>query len=284
MQYLNGFSLSDLPEFGRSRQESYLNAAPFPNTSFDDFFNPEILDALIEEFPNLREHPDRDFNTPNEMKRVSSGEYRFGPQTRIFMHFLNSQPFLEFLTELTGIEGLMPDPYFEGGGCHEILPGGYLKLHADFNKHRRTRLDRRLNVLIYLNKDWKEEYGGHFEMWNHDMSECTKKILPVFNRMAIFTTTDFSYHGHPEPLACPPDRSRRSIALYYYTNGRPAEEVNSELSEHSTLFVYRHDNDRTADAYSKRIFEDMRIKSIARDFVPPVVLNSLRRMQGKRLR
>lgn len=284
MQYLNGLSLSDLSEFGRRHYDSYQSAAPFPNGSFDDFFSAESLRAMLEEFPDLRGKPDRDFNTPNEVKRVSSGEYRFGPQTRSFMHFLNSQPFLEFLSALTGIEGLMPDPYFEGGGCHEILPGGYLKLHADFNKHRRTKLDRRLNVLIYLNEDWKEEYGGHFEMWNKDMTQCAKKILPIFNRMAIFTTTDFSFHGHPEPLTCPPNRSRRSLALYYYTNGRPAEEINGGVTEHSTLFVYRGDNDRTADEYSKRIFEDRRIKSIAREFVPPVLLNSLRRMQGKRLR
>lgn len=283
MQYLNGLSTSDLREFGRDRHEAYMNAEPFPNASFDDLFNPDALHALVEEFPDLRNKPDRDFNTPNEVKRVSSGEYRFGDNTRSFMHFLNSQPFLEFLTELTGIESLMPDPYFEGGGCHEILPGGYLKIHADFNKHRGTKLDRRLNVLIYLNEDWKEEYGGHFELWDERMNGCVKKILPTFNRMAVFTTTDFSYHGHPEPLRCPPDRSRRSLALYYYTNGRPAEELSGQGADHSTLFVYR-DDDVEADKYSKRLFVDHSVKGIARDFIPPVLLNSVRRIRGQKLR
>ena len=76
-----------------------------------------------------------------------------------------------------------------GAGQHEIKPGGLLKIHADFNKHNISGLDRRLNVLVYLNKDWKEEYGGHFELWDKDMKHCVKKILPTFNTMAIFSTT-----------------------------------------------------------------------------------------------
>lgn len=281
MEYLKNTSLSEFADLGKQHQEEYLEAAPFPNTTFDNLFNPDVLHAVLEEFPDLRGKPDQNFNTPNEVKRASVGEYRFGPQTRGFLHFLNSQPFLDFLSNLTGIEGLMPDPYFEGGGCHEIMPGGYLKIHADFNKHRRTKLDRRLNVLIYLNEDWEEEYGGHFELWEQDMSQCVKKILPVFNRMAVFTTTDFSYHGHPEPLNCPPDRSRRSLALYYYTNGRPAEELNEKNQEHSTLFVYRKEQDREAEDFSKRIFRDRSFKGVAREFVPPVVVNSLRRLKGR---
>lgn len=282
MQYLNNnTSPASLSELGRSHHQTYMDAAPYPNASFDGLFNPELLQAILGEFPDLRSKPDQAFDTPNEVKRATSGEGRFGAQTLSFMHFLNSQPFLEFLSELTGIQGLMPDPYFEGGGCHEILPGGYLKVHADFNKHRRTKLDRRLNVLIYLNEDWEEEYGGHFEMWDTEMKHCVKKVLPLFNRMAVFTTTDFSYHGHPEPLTCPPDRSRRSLALYYYTNGRPAEELNDGGTDHSTLFVYRGDKDKDADKYSKRIFRDRSLKGIAKEFIPPVVVNSVRRLSGK---
>lgn len=102
------------------------------------------------------------------------------------MHFLNSEPFLEFLQILTGIkEPLIGDPYFIGGGQHEIKKGGLLKVPADFNKHQKLDLDRRINLLVYLNKEWKEEYGGNFELWNKDMSKC-KKNLPLFNRIAIF--------------------------------------------------------------------------------------------------
>jgi Rps23 Pro-64 3,4-dihydroxylase Tpa1-like proline 4-hydroxylase len=143
---------------------------------------------------------------------------------------LNSAEFLKFLESLTGIEGLIGDPYYEGGGIHETKKGGFLKVHTDFNYHKKLKLDRRINLLLYLNSDWKEEYGGHLELWDTDMSSCRRKLLPVINRMVIFSTTDFSYHGHPEPLSCPDNRSRRSLAFYYYTNGRPGSEVQFDKS------------------------------------------------------
>ncbi|HMP28914.1 MAG TPA: 2OG-Fe(II) oxygenase [Saprospiraceae bacterium] len=169
------------------------------------------------------------------------------------MHFLNSEPFLEFLQELTGIEEtLIPDPYLDGGGFHEIKPGGFLKLHVDFHKHKKLGLSRRLNFLIYLNEDWDESYGGHFELWEKDMSKSAVKILPLFNRIAMFSTTGDSWHGHPDPLSCPPDRSRKSLALYYYTNGRPAHEVSkADESRITTTFKGRKGLDDTSvDRYN----------------------------------
>ena len=187
MNYIND-NYANLLEVARQHKEDYKNAAPFPNTSFKNFFNPEMLDKVLEEFPDLEKKGDIKFNNPNEIKLASKGERRFGPVTKQFVHFLNSEPFLLFLQELTGIEEkLIPDPYFEGGGCHQTKPGGFLKIHADFNKHRATKLDRRLNILVYLNKDWKEEYGGHFELWSRDMSKCVKKVLPEYNTLAMFT-------------------------------------------------------------------------------------------------
>lgn len=231
---------ADLKKLGEKKSKEYATAAPFPNISFDNFFIPERLKEVLEEFPDLSKKPDIRFNDDNQIKRASRGEGRFGEKTKEFMHYMNSEPFLDFLSGLTGIENLIPDPYFEGGGCHQILPGGKLAIHADFNKHPRTGLDRRLNVLVYLNEDWDESYGGHFELWDIEMKNSVKKILPLFNRMAIFSTTSTSYHGHPNPLTCPPDRSRKSLALYYYTNGRPEEEKNEA---HLTLF-----RDRPEDA------------------------------------
>ena len=189
------------------------------------------------------------------------------------MHFLNSEPVLKFLQKLTGIkETLLPDPYFEGGGYHEIKPGGFLKVHADFNKHRPTNLDRRINFLVYLNKDWEESYGGHFELWNLDMTKAERKILPIFNRVAIFSTISNSYHGHPNPLTCPQDKSRKSIALYYYTNGRPQSEVSKV---HSTLFVSRAGvkND-TADPNFRTLTS--RLKTLAQKITPPIIFDAVK--------
>jgi Rps23 Pro-64 3,4-dihydroxylase Tpa1-like proline 4-hydroxylase len=245
---------AELLQLGKQKHDEYINADPFPHIYFDNFFNEEMLSKAVEEFPDLKNKPAIKYNDADQVKLASSDEERFGEVTKSLMHFLNSAPFLDFLSAVTGIENLIPDPYFVGGGHHQILPGGFLKMHADFNKHPKNKLDRRLNVLIYLNKDWEESYGGHFQLWDKEMKECKAKILPLFNRLAMFTTTDFSYHGHPDPLTCPPDRSRRSIALYYYTNGRPASEINQSMEEHNTLFKYRKGADNSTkrkQAFSK---------------------------------
>jgi Rps23 Pro-64 3,4-dihydroxylase Tpa1-like proline 4-hydroxylase len=146
---------------------------------------------------------------------------------------LNSNPFVGFLEKITAITGLLADPHLQGGGVHNTRPGGYLKVHADFNKHPRYGLDRRLNLLIYLNEDWQPEYGGDLELWSPDMQSCIHSIAPIAGRCVIFRTSSNSYHGHPHPLTCPPDRSRRSVALYYYSNGRPDEDGSRE---HGTLW------------------------------------------------
>lgn len=236
---------------GKARQFSaaYTGNHPFPNIYFDGFFDPAYLKGVLAEFPDLAQKKDKiHYNNPNENKHAGKGEYDMGPNTKALVHYLNSQPFLDFLQELTGIEEtLLPDPYLEGGGFHEIKPGGFLKLHVDFHKHKRSHLDRRLNLLVYLNEDWDDSYGGHFELWERDMSCCAVRIAPLFNRVALFSTTGDSWHGHPDPLTCPEDRSRKSLALYYYTNGRPKGELKAtEQSRITTTFVERKGIDSAA--------------------------------------
>lgn len=273
MNYLNK-EYENLTKTGKEYNEKYKNAAPFPNIHFDDFLNPDFLREVLAEFPDLSKKDHIHFNNPNEIKLASRGEGLFGPKTKELVHFLNSESFLNFLQEITGIkETLFPDPYFEGGGFHEIKPGGLLKVHADFNKHRKGNLDRRLNVLIYLNEDWKEEYGGHFELWTEDMKSCVTKILPKFNTMAMFSTTDFSYHGHPTPLTCPPDRSRKSLALYYYSNGRPSEEINEGLEDHRTLFVAR----KGVKGEEKMKFFNTFVE-IVTAITPPIIIKLIKRV------
>lgn len=246
-----------LTGLGIMLSERYRSAQPFPHIVVDEFFLPEGLGRVHDEFPCLdAAHGIKRFNDPNQLKLASSGEAQFGAHTRAFMHYLNSLPFLEFLGGLSGIRALCPDPYFEGGGLHEIKSGGHLKIHADFNKHRLTGLNRRLNVLIYLNRDWREDWGGHLELWDRQMTAAVVRVLPVFNRMVVFTTTSDSYHGHPDPVRCPSDRSRRSLALYYYTVGRAEEERGSDSSKrHTTLFQARPG---TSDAWQARRHEMLR--------------------------
>jgi hypothetical protein len=230
----------ELIDIAKINAEIYNTATPFPSISFNNFFNPDFLDLVLDEFPDLSEKKSsRKHSLPTQIK-FGGGEELFGPETKNLLYYLNSAPFLIFLQTLTGIdETLIGDPYFVGGGLHEHKRKGLLKVHADFNVHPTLKLNRRLNLLVYLNKNWKEEYGGHFELWNRNMTKCEKRILPAFNTMAIFSTTDFSFHGLPDPLNCPEDMSRKSIALYYYTNGRPENEVIKGQEDHSTLFQER---------------------------------------------
>ena len=275
MEFLN--SVINLTQLAKDRRNEYINASPFPNIVLTDFFDTAFLTSVLNEFPDLSKPAYAEskavqrYDNHNEKKFGARGEAVFGDATKQLMHYLNSQPILEFLQVLAGItETLIPDPYFIGGGCHEIKPGGLLKVHADFNKHEKTGLDRRINLLVYLNKDWEESYGGHFELWNKDMSRSEKKVLPLFNTVAIFSTTDFAYHGHPDPLSCPPDRSRKSLALYYYSNGRPAAEVNQKMEEHSTIFVAR----KNVDQDVKKIPRPFKAKLL--DFIPPVIIKLIK--------
>ncbi len=267
-----------LAELGLSLHEQYMAAQPYPHIVVDNFFCPDAMDEILSQTPSLakaREGVEKMSNR-NEEKYATKGESQFGETTKQFARFLNAEPFLRFLEGLTGINNLLPDPHFEGGGHHEILPGGFLKIHADFGKNTRTGLDRRLNALVYLNKDWKEEYGGHFELWDVEMKGCVKKVLPLFNRLVVFSTTSFTYHGHPEPLRCPPDRSRRSIALYYYTNGRPESEVVAGGS-HSTLFKARPDS---ADDGAAARLKDA-TKKVIKAVTPPIVIDVANRILGR---
>jgi 2OG-Fe(II) oxygenase superfamily len=253
--------LARMNQLAESAHSEYLAAKPFPHIVFDNFFDPRLLDLVLEEFPKPGQIKWQSFDNAQEVKLASATEASFGPVTRLLFYHLNSMTFLDFLTRVTGIENLIADPGFEGGGLHQIVPGGKLGVHADFNKHRRYGLDRRLNLLLYLNKNWKEEYGGELELWDRDMTAKQAGVLPLFNRVMIFGTTDFTYHGHPEALRCPEGMTRKSMALYYFSNGRPAEEV---TGEHSTVFRARNEEDF-------RLTRRQRLRSVARDLTPPIV-------------
>jgi Rps23 Pro-64 3,4-dihydroxylase Tpa1-like proline 4-hydroxylase len=231
--YFTSESLSALAE---AQHDRFGAARPFPHIVVDGFLPERVVDRVVEEFPEPDDVPWKRFDRSTSKKLASEGDALFGEFTRHLLAQFNSAVFLRFLEDLTGIKGLIGDPYFEGGGLHQIERGGFLKVHADFNWHDKLRLDRRLNGILYLNRDWEESYGGALELWNRDMTHAVERLLPVFNRFVVFATTDFAYHGHPEPLTCPPGRTRRSLALYYYTNGRPADEVSSA---HSTLYQVR---------------------------------------------
>jgi len=246
---------------GKELRDQYSQSQPFPHGVIDGVFSDEVLDKVISEFDSPEEvwH---EFDTKYEKKFQQSDDKKLGTATISVIQYMNSGSFLSFLEEITGIDGLIPDPYLVGGGLHKIEKGGKLGIHVDFNWHAKMRVFRRVNVIVYLNRDWSEDYGGHLELWDESKSCSVEKILPIFNRMVIFNTTEKSYHGHPFPVNCPKDKSRKSLALYYYTANQSGEQ--SEQS-HSTLFVDK--NNRPVELKNKKESILFRVCSLPRAIV-----------------
>ncbi len=249
-------------EYGKSAAEVYRSRKPYPYGCYDNFMPGEILEKVREELQSLPA-AESFFNRPQEKLKAAYMPERLGPYTRALFHSLNSKAFLGYLEELTGIDGLIPDPYFSGGGIHVVSNGGHLDIHADFNRQGKLNLERRLNVLIYLNKDWKEEYGGSFEIWNDDMTAKVAGFEPLFNRMCCFNTGSTTWHGNPEPVNHPDKEPRMSIALYYYTATWDSTKV-----AHSTLFKPRPGTKDQKDRQEAR-------HAIMQNLLPPVIYRRL---------
>lgn len=226
-----------LEDIANKRNGDYRSASPFPHAVLDGFLPDAIARQAALEFPGIEANVGwRSKRVPTAFKAGARDIANFPPLLQALVFFFNSGPFLRFLESLTGISNLIADPHLDGGGLHRIGRGGYLEIHADFNRLPGLDLDRRLNLLLYLNIDWREEWGGELELWDTDMTRAEHRIAPLLNRCVVFSTTSDSYHGHPIPLACPPDRARQSLAFYYYTNGRPEHE---QRPAHSTLYQKR---------------------------------------------
>ncbi|MBI5629296.1 MAG: 2OG-Fe(II) oxygenase [Elusimicrobia bacterium] len=275
MSYPFFFEAEELQGLARRRQEEFRQAKPFPHLVVDNFLPEAFLEEVLEEFKAPGQIDWIRYKEKGQLKLQSNSEGQLGPNTRYLVYQLNSSTFLMFLRTLTGIEGLLPDPHLFGGGMHQIVRGGFLKIHADYSKHPKLNLDRRLNAIVYLNKGWKEEYGGQLELWSRDMSRCEKRVLPVFNRLVVFATADNSFHGHPDPLSCPEGWTRKSLALYYYSNGRPAGE---SAGGRATLWQSR------PGEVLKEFPREQPLRNwrdAAKKFIPPIILDLRRAVIGK---
>lgn len=207
-----------LLEIAAARAVDYRRAKPFPHVLLDGLFAEDLLDQAVAELPKAARW--MRYDSADERKVVCSDASVFGPSAEILMHALNSAPFVRFLERLTGIQGLIPDPHLHAAGYMKVPPGGFLGLHYDFSTQQELRLDRRVNVLLYLNRDWRTEWGGQLELHSNEplgnARHTTVEIEPLFNRLVIFDTPQ-ALHGHRRPVACPPDRARLCLSWFYYT-------------------------------------------------------------------
>ncbi len=255
-------------EVGLDLTERYAQGDPYPHIMIDDFLPESVARMFLAEFDRLPRDDDDSsvlYDRPTERLKRQFNPDHMSPAARYAFYSFNSLPFVRILGNITGIEGLIPDPYFRGGGFHEISTGGHLSIHADFNRHYSLPLERRINLLIYLNEDWQPEFGGQLELWANDMSRCVQAITPLFNRAVIFNTTSHSNHGNPQPVQHPENRSRKSIALYYYT-----ATWDSTKRRHTTQFRARPE---TQD----RVDWSVKARELLADLTPPLLRRSLNR-------
>ena len=222
-------------------QSSFQRAHPFRHAEIDEFLEPEVCEGLLRDFPSFDKK-----QAINELghvggKAVVENVQSISPLYSQFYEFINSNSFLKTMSALTGIPDLIADDTLFGGGTHENLHGQYLDTHIDFNIDERRMLHRRVNLLIYLNKEWQASWGGSIELHSNPRNpevDEVKSLLPLFNRAVIFETNEYSWHGFPV-IRLPDEKkhlSRKSFSIYLYTKDRPVEEV---VAPHTTFYIAR---------------------------------------------
>ena len=251
---------------GTALHASYAAADPFPHIVIENFIDADVLRSLLEEWPSTGQKVAYD-RAQERLKYEWQPAQLRSPRLRAFLAELNAEPMLRFVEALTGIEKLIADPYYSGGGLHETRAGGHLGIHADFNVHAGLNLLRRVNLLIYLNDDWQPEWNGNLELWNRSMTERRVAAAPSMATAVVFNTDLDSFHGVPDPVACPPDRSRRSIAMYYYT---AAPEGLAAVPKRTTTFKNR-------PASTDRIDWKVGARHLMQDLMPPALYRALKR-------
>jgi len=232
------------------RQESidilnkgYTETYPFPHVVIDNFLEVDSLEKIVAEVKTMNSNDAyyKAVHRPNILEfNKFAFKYNFPPTIDKLFKELVSDSFIQSIERLTGIEPIIRnDLSLAGAGLHRICKEGYLSIHTDFNTYTHEehgKLDRRINILIYLNPVWEEEFKGH--LWLCNEREAIKKILPILNRCVIFNTTSKSFHGHPERLCVPEGICRESIACYYYTKNVNDPLDFEGLPQHPTAVVY----------------------------------------------
>ena len=221
----------------------YASNIPFPHIVLKNLWDESQLSLVAQECQSCTDWDEEKQFVGATGKRSFSTIAKLPVNVRMLINFCNSPVFLSELEILTGEDGLIPDPYLYGGGIHSTLNNGFLKLHTDFNWHQRLKLYRRLNVLIYLNKEWNKSWGGELELAVSRNGKLSSElyITPDFNKTVIFTTTDKSFHGHPDPMKLPAGVSRNSIALYYYLSVKPEDAFGEATTK--TNYIMRYGKD-----------------------------------------
>ena len=234
------------------------SAYPYPHLVLDNLFPEDLLSAMLDELPPPTSekwvHERRDRLVKSNLRSAVD----LGDRAYEFASAVHSAGFLYFLSEITGVKSLVPDPYLSGAGFHVVPAGGLFDLHADRNTDFHTGLERRLVMLLYLNKGWKTEYGGQLELWNQEATKCEKVVDPIFNRAVIFEIGDKNFHAD-RPVDPKFGLSRKTFVTYFHTVGK-------DVVPHSSIFA--------PSIYQNK---PSLVKRIAREVLPPFLMNILRK-------
>jgi len=252
----------NLPASAETLAEQYSSAKPFEHLVIDNLFPNDMVEGLLAEMPGFNDPNWFLFDDGNLLKFNTRSPVEFGPKAAEFAGFLHSALFLHLMSSLTGVEDLIPDPYMHGGGFHGVPRGGKFDIHVDSNIHKTTGLHRRIAIIVFLNKEWKEEYNGALELWDESATACGAKVYPTFNRTVIFNSGEKTYHGYPDPLACPRGMFRRSFLAYYYTNDA------KDFTSHSTI-------------YAPSFQREFKLRQLLEDYAPPALLRSARKLKAR---
>lgn len=227
-------------------REAFLTAQPFKHVMIENFFEPVFAEQLLAEFPSFDKKLSINESGQTSGKSVNTNIRTISPAYQHLYDLLGSRPFLDFISQLSGIPDLLLDPKMFGGGTHENLHGQDLDPHVDFNYDEARQLHRRLNLIVYMNKEWRSEWGGALEIHSNPRRPDENQIHsfdPIFNRCVMFETNEYSWHGFPK-IDQPEDKrhlSRKSLSIYLYTKERPAQET---APVHATFYVQRPLPDR----------------------------------------
>lgn len=220
-------------------REQFRSAQPFPSIVIDDFLDADFARAMARSYPDFEVARELgfEFNAVNEKRKVQvTDEARFPDPVKQFAQLAASPEFRKLLSEISGIDDLLWDDTYAGAGMHLTASSGRLDVHVDFNRLESTGWHRRLNLLLFLNERWEDEWGGKLELWDKDVTQCAHSLKPIFNRLVLFETSEISFHG-VTPIKCPPDTARKSFALYYYSEQAPPGVAPDKV--HSTVFRAR---------------------------------------------
>ncbi|MDH4467722.1 MAG: 2OG-Fe(II) oxygenase [Bacteriovoracaceae bacterium] len=256
------FSQKELKEIALQSAEKIIQAKtdqqffnePYKHIVIDNFFPEEVAHKALENFTSIDSQiweKNNDIDIEIKLRTTWKSEFDIPEGSLEVVRILNSSIFLEAMSERMGIKKLIPDPYFTGGGLNAMMPGGILDVHVDGNYHDATGLNRRMNAILFLNKNWESHWKGEFCIYDTTGLNCIKKIGPIFNRLVIFNSHDLSFHGVPEIVNFPEGDFRKSIILYYYTKDSCPENQIVVKDPHSALWVKKNLHDKKGNKSRK---------------------------------